>query len=70
MSPVLRFEFLPKGKKKAQLYNLKQDIGESQNLIEDHPEKAKKLEAILKSQDAEISKGKRMAGYLGEIGVK
>lgn len=63
--------FVAKGKKKqAQLYNLKLDIAESQNLMDQHPEKAKELETILHSRDKEISGGKRMAGYLGEVGVK
>jgi len=56
--------FQPLKKNKAQLYNLKEDISESNNLATKYPEKVKELDQVMKSLDAEITKSKRAAGYV------
>lgn len=37
----------PEGNQKAYLYNLKKDVGQKNNIIDKHPEKAKQLRALL-----------------------
>ena len=38
-----------------ELYNLKEDIGESNNLATKYPKKVKYLKALLKSKEAELT---------------
>ena len=38
-----------------ELYNLKEDIGESNNLVAKYPKKLKYLKALLKSKEAELT---------------
>ena len=38
-----------------ELYNLKEDIGESNNLVSKYPKKVKYLKALLKSKESELT---------------
>ena len=39
-----------------ELYNLKEDIGETTNLADKYPKKVKRLQALLKSSEAKLTK--------------
>ena len=51
---------LPQGKQKEPLlFNLADDLAESNNLAAKHPEKVAELTALLEKRDAEITKNAR-----------
>jgi len=52
----------PPPEPKAELYNLKQDIGEKTNLIEKHPDIAKRLAALMTAFDEDLEKHSRPPG--------
>ena len=41
--------------KRTKLFNLKDDVGETKNLINDYPEKAAELIKIMKDFDAKVT---------------
>ncbi|HUU93838.1 MAG TPA: sulfatase [Phycisphaerae bacterium] len=52
----------PPPKPKAELYNLKEDIGEKTNLIEKHPDIAQRLAALMTQFDKDLEKTSRPPG--------
>ncbi len=52
----------PPPEPKAELYNLKEDIGEKTNLIEKHPDIAKRLAALMAKFDTDLERTSRPPG--------
>jgi arylsulfatase A-like enzyme len=54
----------PQPKEDVELYDLSADIGEENNLADKHPDVVKRLRAMMKAFDAEVTKNARPAGRL------
>lgn len=53
----------PEGNQKAYLYNLKKDVGQKNNIIDKHPEKAKQLRALLEKIREQGYSAPRLENY-------
>jgi len=54
----------PNGANTAKLYNLKDDIGESKNVISLHPELVEKFESLAKAHEDDLFRNSRSAGFV------
>lgn len=58
-----RYKLVINGEKKRELFDLRKDLGETKNLIQEHPEVAKKLEQELRTWQSSVLKSLTEADY-------